>query len=101
MVEKYFNPRLWEKQKLVLSVFFFFFLLFKFFPFYEEKPKYSPEDLKININTASKEELLLVPYIGKKTAEKILKLREEKGVLTEEDIKKIRFFKKFKIYITF
>lgn len=44
----------------------------------------------VNINKATLSELILVPGIGKKTAEKILKLRQEKRYLNIHDFKKLR-----------
>lgn len=45
---------------------------------------------KININTASKEELKTIPGIGDVTAEKILDYREKNGAFSKiEDLKKI------------
>lgn len=43
----------------------------------------------ININTASKEELVLLEGIGEKTAEKIIDFREQSLFITKEDIKKV------------
>lgn len=60
---------------------------------------------KIDINTASLEELISVPYIGAYTAEQIIKYREEKGPFTSlEEIKTIKGikeknFKKFSPYL--
>ena len=60
---------------------------------------------KININTASSEELQKVPGIGPVTAEKIIKYREENGLFTSvEDIKKVsgigdKTFKNIEEYI--
>jgi len=43
------------------------------------------EARKVNINTASREELLSVPGIGEKTAEKIREYRDEHGDLESLD----------------
>ncbi|KAK3091586.1 hypothetical protein FSP39_020968 [Pinctada imbricata] len=43
----------------------------------------------INVDTASKEDLKLIPNVGDKTALAILKLRDEKGSLDIEDLKSI------------
>ncbi|KAK3086893.1 hypothetical protein FSP39_025070 [Pinctada imbricata] len=43
----------------------------------------------INVNTASKEDLKLIPNVGDKTALAILKLRDEKRSLDIEDLKSI------------
>ena len=39
----------------------------------------APNAINININTASVDELEKLPYIGRKTAEKIIQFREENG----------------------
>ncbi len=60
---------------------------------------------KIDINTASLEELISVPYIGAYTAEQIIEYRENKGPFTSlEEIKTIKGikeknFKKFSPYL--
>lgn len=60
----------------------------------------------ININTASKEELMTLPSVGEKTAEKIIQYREENGNFKNiEDIKNVdrigdKTFEKFKDKIT-
>jgi len=46
------------------------------------------------------EELIKVPYIGEKTAEKILKLREEKGYFKSvSELKSLRNYRRFKNYL--
>jgi competence protein ComEA len=53
--------------------------------------KKQPLTEKININTASKDELIRLPNIGPKTAEKIIEYRNRHGkFLTIEDIKQIK-----------
>jgi comEA protein len=53
--------------------------------------KKQPLTEKININTASKEELIRLPNIGPKTADKIIEYRNRHGkFLTIEDIKQIK-----------
>jgi len=47
--------------------------------------------MPINLNTATLEELMLVPGIGRKAASKIIRFREEKGVFSEvEALKRIK-----------
>lgn len=47
-------------------------------------------EIRININTASKQKLTLLPRIGPKTAEKIITYRKEKGPFkTKEEIMKV------------
>jgi len=60
---------------------------------------YRAEKLKVNLNTADYYTLLKAPFIGKKTAEKILEIREKYGFVPEEKIKKLRYYKKFKYFI--
>ncbi|MBF0522127.1 MAG: helix-hairpin-helix domain-containing protein [Candidatus Omnitrophica bacterium] len=46
---------------------------------------------KVNVNTASAEELVALPYIGEKTAKNIITFRSEHGrFLNLEDIKKVK-----------
>ena len=57
---------------------------------------------KININTASQEELIGVPYIGAFTAEKIIKYRQEQGEFKSlEEIKLLKGIhkKSFDIFV--
>ena len=71
-----------------------------------ENNKEQIKDTKININTASKEELLTVTGIGESKAVAIIKYREENGEFqTIEDIKNVTgigdsLFEKIKEYIT-
>ena len=64
------------------------------------------KEKSININSASKEQLTLLPGIGDSTAEKILAYRKEYGNFRKiEDIMKIKGigtkkFEKFKSFIT-
>ena len=67
------------------------------------------DDLKersININYATKEQLILLPGIGESTADKILMYRKEHGLFKKiEDIMKIKGigtkkYEKLKLYIT-
>ena len=90
---------IFSKQKFALIVLVGFLLLMSFW-IYKPSKKYKKEDLLVDINKATYIQLIKVPYIGEKTAEKIIKLREEKGYFNSiEDLKKIRNFKKFKYYI--
>lgn len=63
-------------------------------------------DSKININTCTKEELLVIPKIGDSKASAIIEYRTINGLFTSiEDIKKVSgigegLFEEIKIYIT-
>lgn len=61
----------------------------------------STDDEKININTASKEELMTLPNIGEKRADSILEYRENNKFEKIEDIKNVsgigdKFFEQLK-----
>ena len=60
---------------------------------------------KVDINTASKEELVAVPYIGDYTADKIIEFRTMKKISDINSLKSIKGikeknFEKFKMYLT-
>jgi competence protein ComEA len=93
------NTNLLFLQAVAVSILVLLILGFKSLVFTSSKT-YTQEDLRLNINKATLKELIAVPYIGKKTAWKIIKLREKRGYFKELSIlKKIRNFKKFKPYI--
>ncbi len=59
-----------------------------------------PGHLKIDVNKATLEDLVGIPYVGDKTAQSILRLREEKGRLKDlSDIRYIKGVGKFKFDI--
>ena len=61
---------------------------------------FSPDRLKVNINTADMNTLVKVPYIKEKTATKIIKLREENRGFTDlNQLKNLRYYKKFKYFL--
>jgi comEA protein len=68
----------------------------------EERIKGEYPEIMVNINTASKRELMLLPRIGPKTAEKIIAYRDSNGPFqTKEEIMKVKgigekTFEKFK-----
>lgn len=72
----------------------------------EDVEMYSEEDGKININRASKEELMTLPGVGESRAESIIKCREEQGAFQSiEDIMQVSgikegLFEKIKDLIT-
>ncbi len=89
--------KLLNRQKILLLVAVSFFILFSLVLTFKRP---HPKSLKLNINKASYYQLLDIPYIGKKTAKKILKLRKEKGRFSSiNELKSVRNYKKFKQYI--
>lgn len=66
----------------------------------------SDEDALVNINTASKEELMKISGLGEAKADSIIKYREEHGAFKNiDDIKEVAgigeaLFEKIKVYIT-
>ncbi len=56
-----------------------------------ENAKDRPSSEKVNINTATLQELMALPGIGKKTAEKIIRYRDENGPFqSPDDLKKVK-----------
>lgn len=50
--------------------------------------------MTLNVNSASREALMLIPGVGEKTAERIIRFRRERGGLTNiEELKEIRGIK--------
>lgn len=72
---------------------------------YSERDNDQYSDLKININNATIEELILLPGIGEKTAKNIVSFREQNGRFSIiDDITKVpgigsKKFKKLRSYI--
>ncbi|NPA51420.1 MAG: helix-hairpin-helix domain-containing protein [Aquificae bacterium] len=63
------------------------------------KPSFKKTDLQIDINTASETDLLFVPYIGKKNVKKILFIRKKTDIKSLSQLKKIKFYEKFKYFL--
>ncbi|WP_457641344.1 ComEA family DNA-binding protein [Persephonella sp.] len=88
------------QKKTVLTLILIILFMKYFFENSYSRSVTEANDLRININTASLEDLKKIPYIGEKTGEKIIKLREETGHFSSiEQLKNIRNYKKFKNYI--
>ncbi|MFN3135075.1 MAG: ComEA family DNA-binding protein [Candidatus Kryptonium sp.] len=72
----------------------------------ERSAELSVSSFKVNINTATKEELMKIPGVGSKTAEQIIKHRETYGKFERiEDIMNVKGigqkkFEKMKNYLT-
>ncbi len=98
-LSKLFHHRLIDAQ--IKFTFFIILLsvfvgLFRFFVYKEA----DPDRLRIDVNNAGFEELISVPYIGLKNAEKILKTRDEKGRITDlKQLKNLRYYKRFKYFL--
>lgn len=93
------NDNLLFFQKLGFLLICFAILSFTNFLF---KPSslYLKEDLKLNINKANFRQLVAVPYVGKKTALKIINLRKKLGYIKDiSQLKNIGNFNKFKYYL--
>ena len=93
------NNNLLFFQKLGFLLICFLVLGFTIFLF---KPSnlYSKEELKLDINKARFKELIATPYIGRKTALKILNLRKKLGYINDmSQLQNIKNFNKFKYYL--
>lgn len=88
-----------SKQKVTIFILTSFLVLISYI-FYKPSLSYSKNDLLVDVNKAKYYDLIKVPYIGEKTAKKIIELRNKEGYFKNiEDLKKFRNFKKFKYYI--
>ncbi|MCR4337099.1 MAG: helix-hairpin-helix domain-containing protein [Candidatus Omnitrophica bacterium] len=85
-------------ERLVLIVFMLILLIgsmakfiFRRYPWILEKVGVIENDvlyLKVDLNTASFEELLKVPYIGRRSAERIIRYRMQRGAFKKvEDLR--------------
>ncbi|MDZ4163645.1 MAG: helix-hairpin-helix domain-containing protein [Smithellaceae bacterium] len=56
--------------------------------------------LTLDINEATEEDLILIPQIGKKTAQEIIRFRQARGRIAElEDLKNIKGIKEKRLYL--
>jgi len=94
------DSQLLDLQKNALSIILMLYALFGMLHLDLFKKKGNIEDLKVDINKADIEELEKIPYIGEKTAIKIIERREELGYYKNiNELSDIRNFKKFKYFI--
>ena len=92
------NWELFEKQKTFLLIISILAVLFDFsFSFF--KSDFPLKNLKVNVNTATKEELISVPYIGEKNVLHILHIREQEKIKDLDQLKNVRFYSKFKYFL--
>ena len=98
-LNKLFNRRLIDTQ---IRFTFFIVLISVFvglFRFVAYKGA-DPDILKIDVNRAGFDQLISVPYIGLKNAERILEIRKEKGKITDlKQLKNLRYYKRFKYFL--
>ncbi|MDQ7056485.1 MAG: helix-hairpin-helix domain-containing protein [Persephonella sp.] len=60
----------------------------------------SSKSLKINVNSGDILQLKKVPYIGEKTAKKIIRIREEKnGIKNLNQLKDVKYYRRFKYFL--
>ncbi|MCX7760748.1 MAG: helix-hairpin-helix domain-containing protein [Hydrogenothermaceae bacterium] len=84
--------------RIITVILIIFLVLITFKP--TLTPKFIPSSLKVNINTADINRLQDVPYIGEKTANLIIEMRNKKGYFKSvEELKFLPNFDKFKDYI--
>ncbi|MEZ0323991.1 MAG: helix-hairpin-helix domain-containing protein [Hydrogenothermaceae bacterium] len=84
--------------KIISAIMIFLLIILTFKP--TLIPKFKPSDLKVNVNTADINRLKDVPYIGEKTANLIIEIRNRNGYFKSvEELKFLPNFDKFKNYI--
>ncbi len=95
-----FNQYLFNKQSTVIFFLILFFLGFKFFIHnINFNDNHSVSELQVSLSNDNIEKLITVPYIGEKTAIKIIELKFRNGKIIKEDLKEFRNYKKFQYYI--
>ncbi len=92
------NWELFEKQKTFLLI-ITILAIFLHFSFSFFKSDFSLKNLKVNVNTATREELVNVPYIGEKNVLHILHIREQEEIKDLDQLKNVRFYPKFKYFL--
>ncbi len=92
------NWEVFERQKTFV-IFLIIFVSSSFFLLEKINGSFKKEELLVDVNVTSREELLKVPYIGEKNVEEILKMRKEGKIESLEELEGIRFYKKFKYFL--
>jgi DNA uptake protein and related DNA-binding proteins len=93
------NQELLTVQSLIIGLLILLLLTLKSINI-NPKPKFTENDLKIDINTADIITLQRIPYIGEKTAELIIEDRKIRGGYTDiNQLKWVKNFDKIKPYI--
>ncbi len=92
------NWELFEKQKTFV-IFLFLILYSVGFLLKNISGSLKKEDLLLNVNTAEREQLLSVPYIGEKNVEDILRIRNDRRIEDIEELRNIRFYSRFKYFL--
>lgn len=92
------NWELFEKQKTFV-IFLFLILYSVGFLLKNISGSLKKEDFLLNVNTAEREQLLSVPYIGEKNVEEILRIRNDRRVEDIEELRNIRFYSRFKYFL--
>ena len=85
----------------ILLIIILVFLSFVFFPSFRfMAKKVNKSDLQVNVNKATIEELMIVPYIGKVNGQKIIDIRRKNnGIKHLNQLKNLRYYKRFKYFL--
>ena len=95
------NEKLIEIQSVGIVILTVITVVFSYLSvIFKDKPKYSANNLKIDINKADQLTLEKVPYIGENTASLIIQDRQIRGYYKSiEELKWIRNYDKAKEYL--